>query len=73
MIKLLKWIIIIVVIVALYFQFGGSQIFKKFGKKGIEIGQDLEKMENKAKNLSKKIKKNIEKRVDKATKSIGQK
>ncbi len=73
MIKLLKWIIIIVVIVVLYFQFGGSQVFKKVGKKGIEIGQGLEKMENKAKNLSRKIKKNVEKRVDKARENIGQK
>ncbi len=71
--KLLKWIIILTAIAVLYFQFGGSQIFKKFGKKGVEIGNDLEKIENKAKDLSNKVKKKVKKRVDKEIKSIEKK
>jgi len=69
MIKLLKWIAIIAAIATLYLHFGGSEIFKKFGKKGIEIGEGLEKIEKKAKDLSHDVKKKVEKGVDKVTKS----
>ena len=75
--RLVKWILLVIFFAALFVYLGGGSLLKDFGKKSVEVGDKLEKVEKKmekagekAKDFSKDVSRKAKKKIKKLKKEM---
>ncbi len=75
--RLVKWILLVIFFAALFVYLGGGSLLKDFGKKSVEVGDKLEKVEKKmeragekAKDFSKDVSRKAKKKIKKLKEEI---